>query len=106
MTKSRQELESEVSRLNRKYCKNTKNKLKVSGAYGGTKVELTGKEYKRGKKRFWRGIGSGAESVTDGYKSPKETLFGLYRKDSNGSLKEQIRHAEKTYGRRSKKNKR
>ena len=102
MTKGRAELESEVNRLNKKYCKNTKNHLKVSGAYGGVKVELTGKEYKRGRKTFYRGIGSGAESVTEGYLTPRETLFNLYKKDSKGSLQYQIKHAEKEYRRRKK----
>ena len=100
MTKNRAELESEVERLNRKYCKNTKNHLRVAGAYGGVKVELTGKSYKRGKKWHWRGIGSGSETVTDGYRAPKEVLFDLYKKDSKGSLQRQIKHAEKEYGKR------
>ncbi|MBR4418628.1 MAG: hypothetical protein IKT33_01335 [Clostridia bacterium] len=92
---SKKELYDEVARLNEKYCKNTKNHLRVGSAYNGYRVELTGKTYERNGHKKWRGIGSGADSVTHGYLSPKETLGSLYRAESKGWLKSQIKHWEK-----------
>lgn len=37
------DLQHEIDRLNNKYCKSGKNKLKLSQAYGGYQVVLTGK---------------------------------------------------------------
>lgn len=93
---SRADLKREVERLNKKYCKNTKNELMVSGAYGGVKVNLTGKEYKRGKKTHWYkgSLGSGQADITYGYTSPKATLFKLYEADSKGWLKSSIKRYE------------
>lgn len=91
---ARQELFDEVKRFNNKYCRNTKNKLVVGSAYGGYQVQLTGKRYKNNPNK-WRGIGSGASSVTWGFQTPKDTLGELYKAESKGWLRNQIRQHEK-----------
>ena len=91
---TKKELQSEIDRLNKKYCKNTKNKLKVGSAYGGYQVQLTGKRYKNNPRK-WRGIGSGVSSVTFGYQSATKTLSDLYKAESKGHLRSQISHYEK-----------
>lgn len=85
---SKNELYDEVERLNRKYCSKTKNKLQISRAYGGYKVELTGKTSKRG-------LGDCVSSVTNGFLSPRETLNSLYKNESLGYLQNDLRRFEK-----------
>lgn len=91
---TKKDLYAEVERLNAKYCKNTKNKLKVGSAYGGYQVQLTGKRYKNNARK-WRGIGSGVSSVTYGYQSATNALNDLYMSESKGHLRSQINHYEK-----------
>ena len=69
-------LESEVDRLNRKYAKRSKHKLRVQGGYNGVQVQITGKKGKRGYRGY---LGSGCDQITTGFLSPKETLFKLYQ---------------------------
>lgn len=91
----KEDLEYEVSRLNKKYCKNTKHELRVQGAYGGYQVQLTGKRRKDGK--GWRGyIGSGAADMTRGFQNPRSTLKELMDSDSKGELKRRITYWEKS----------
>ena len=91
---TRKDVRMEVARLNKKYCKGTKNKLALSCAYGGCSVVLTGKQKKRGG--YYKGsLQSGAAHVTYGYLSAKETLFNLYKADSTGDLKKEIKSYEK-----------
>lgn len=85
----KQILETEINRLNEKYCKNTKNELKLYGAYGGYKVGLTGKKCKGAANRY-RGLGSGMTDITYGYSTPKDVLNDLYKSDSKGWLKYKI----------------
>ena len=94
MAITKRDLESEVARMNAKYCKNTKNRLQVGGAYGGYKVVLTGKPYKNGK--GYRGIGTGNADITYGYRSAKDTLADLYKADGRGNVKQKINHFEKS----------
>ncbi len=91
---SRLDLKNEVARLNKKYCKNTKHELTVRSAYGGYQVQLRGKPSKNGK--GYRGyIGSGGVDVTSGFTTAKNTLFDLFKRDSQGFLKRTISHYEK-----------
>ena len=99
MAITRKDLQYEVDRLNKKYCKNTKHKLSVQGAYGGYQVQLTGKRRKDGK--GYRGyLRSGVSSMTYGFRSAKDTLFDLYANDSQGYLKRRINEFEKLKRRR------
>lgn len=84
-------LDQEVNRLNRKYAKNSKHKLRVQGAYGGVQVQITGKQGKRGYRGY---LGSGADSITTGFLSPKETLFKLYQADSQGDIKRKFKSVD------------
>ncbi len=94
---TKKDLQREVDRLNEKYCKNTKNHLVVSEAYGGYAVELEGKYYKRGNKFFKRkGAMSGAASIGNDYHdTATKTLASLLKADSKGWVKNSIRHYEK-----------
>ncbi len=89
------DLKDEVSRLNRKYCKNTKNYLDIDRAYGGYQIVLTGKRCKNKPKWRKNSLGSGCASVTTGYPSATKALSDLYRADSRGWLRSSIRHYEK-----------
>lgn len=74
---TRRDLELAVKRLNDSYMQKEPNIFEPSYAYGGTKIVLTGKSRKVGKKYVWRGIGSGAANLTSGYVSATETLAQL-----------------------------
>lgn len=88
------ELYWEVEKLNDKYCKNTKNKLKVNEAYGGYSVMLTGKRSKKTGKLL-KGAMTGASSVGNEYHgSVRETLDGLYKADYMGWIKSTIKYYE------------
>lgn len=91
------DLNSEVDRLNKKYCKNTKNHLKVEKNGYGYSVNLTGKTYKRGKKTFWRkgSIGSGEVRLTGLGKTKAETIQRIREEERSGNLKRIIRRREK-----------
>lgn len=91
------DLNSEVDRLNKKYCKNTKNHLKVGKNGYGYSVNLTGKTYKRGKKTFWRkgSIGSGEVRLTGLGKTKAETIQRIREEERSGNLKRLIRRREK-----------
>ena len=91
---TKKELREEIDRLNKKYCRNTKNKLVLGSAYGGYQVQLTGKRYKNNPHK-WRGIGSGVSSMTYGFQSAKNTLSDLHEIDSKGYLQSRIKHYEK-----------
>lgn len=93
---TKKELYALVEHLNNKYCKNTKNHLVVSQAYGGYSVELTGKYYKRGSNyhRVKNSI-SGAASIGNPYHdTATNTITSLLKADSRGYIKSAIRHYE------------
>lgn len=82
-----------VKALNRKYCRNGKNRLRVSQAYGGYEVQLTGKTDKRCKKKMkWLkgSLGSGSVNVTFGHDTATKTLNKLNEFDSKGYVKSKI----------------
>ena len=92
---TKKDLQEHVKHLNEKYCKNTKNKLVISQAYGGYSVVLTGKTYKRGKKTFYRkhSLGSAVVGVgNDWHDTATNTLNGLYKAESRGWLQSQIKY--------------
>lgn len=91
------DLNKEVDRLNKKYCKNTKNTLRVGHNGYGYSVNLTGKTYKRGKKTFWKkgSIGSSEVRLTGLGKTKKQTLEKIRRDEKSGELKRIIRRREK-----------
>lgn len=96
---SKKDLYDLVNKLNKKYCKNTKNELTVNEAYGGYCVGLTGKKYKRGKKIFSRkgSLGSGFGNIgsQDYHDTATNTIASLYKADFRGWIKNQIRYYEK-----------
>ena len=91
------DLNSEVDRLNKKYCKNTKNHIVVDKNGYGYSMNLTGKTYKRGKKRFWKkgSIGSGQVRLTGLGKTKRETLERIRFEEETGNLKRIIRKRER-----------
>lgn len=91
---TKKDLQNEVNRLNNKYCRNTKNHLRISQAYGGYSVELVGKRNKRTGKLL-KGAMSGAGSIGNDYHdTATKTLNSLYRADSRGWVKSSIRSHE------------
>ena len=92
---TKKDLQEHVNHLNEKYCKNTRNKLVISQAYGGYSVVLTGKTYKRGNKTFYRkgSLRSGVVGVgNDWHDTATNTLNGLYKAESKGWLQSQIKY--------------
>ena len=88
------DLQREVDRLNAKYCKHTKNELSIDRAYGGYCVELVGKRNKRTGKLL-KGAMTGASDVGNQYHSTaSNTLAGLYKAESRGWVKSNIRAHE------------
>jgi len=93
---TKKDLQAEVRRLNAKYCKNTKNKLDISQAYGGYQVVLTGKKHKNNPRKWRKGsLGSAQSNVTYGHDTATKTLNSLYQADSKGWLRSSIKHFEK-----------
>ena len=93
---TKKDLQAEIKRLNAKYCKNTKNKLDISQAYGGYEVVLTGKRFKNNPRKWRKGsLGSGQSSVTCGHDSATKTLNSLYKAESKGWLRSSIKYYEK-----------
>jgi len=95
---SKKELLNHVSDLNRKYCKNGKNKFALSEQNGGYAVVLTGKTYKRGSRTHWRkgSIGSGHVMVSNpGHTSIKDALFGIYKAEAKGWLQNTLKFLNK-----------
>lgn len=91
---TKKDLEYEIRRLNEKYCKSGKNELRLSQAYGGYQVQLTGKRTKKGG--FYKNsLRSGAASITSGYGNASETLSALYKADSRGWLSSDVKHYRK-----------
>lgn len=101
---TKKDLEKEVSRLNRKYAKNSPNELVVHQAYGGYEVNLQGKQDKRYKGfKLRRGAMSGAAGIGNQYHdNATKTLAGLKTAESRGW----VRSAFKTHSPRAKRNKR
>ena len=92
---TRKDLENCVDFLNKKYCKNTKNHLVISRAYGGYSVDLTGKRNKRTGRWLKGSIGSGHANIGNPYHdTASKTIQGLYNADSRGYIKSAIRHYE------------
>lgn len=91
---TKRDLQYEVDRLNNKYCKNTKNKLSISQAYGGYSVELVGKRNKRTGKLL-KGAMSGSGYVGNQYHdTATNTLMSLYKAESRGWVKSAIKSHE------------
>lgn len=59
---TKKDLQYEIGRLNNKYCLGGKNKLRLSEAYGGYQVQLTGKRKKTGG-WYKNSLGSGCVPV-------------------------------------------
>ena len=98
---TKKDLQAHVDSLNLKYCKNTKNKFRLSQAYGGYQIVLTGKTYKRGSKLHWKkdSIGSGCADITYGHDTARNTLNEAYRLEAKGWLQSSLKHYEKNkYG--------
>lgn len=87
------DLKCEVAKLNEKYCKDTKNEFVVSQAYGGCRVELTGK-CKKGGGWVEGSLGSGCSSITNGYQSARQTFYDLCVYDSKGGIERAIQFNE------------
>ena len=66
-----------IENLNDSYMKKQPNIFELSEAYGGYKIELTGKSRRVNGKWVWSGIGSGSASLTSGYGSATDTLAQL-----------------------------
>ena len=95
---TKKELQAVVDDYNKRYCKNTKNELCLSGAYGGYGIRLTGKRDNRYKKypRWRKGsLRSGQSDVTYGYKSASKVLDEFYGMVRMGGLKRKIDYGEK-----------
>lgn len=89
-------VEDVVANLNNSYMKKSKNEFKVSRAYGGCQIVLTGKSKKVRGKWVYSGIGSGQSSITYGYVSSQETLAQLAVLMSNkDEFKRRIQYWEK-----------
>jgi len=91
---TKKHLEWEVDRLNRKYCRDTKNQFRVQSAYGGYQVQLTGKPYANNPNRY-RGMGTRVLSVTPRFTSASDTLNVLHSAEKQGILLEDIMRAER-----------
>lgn len=88
------DLQREVSRLNRKYCKNTKNHLIIDKNGFGYSVNLTGKPDKRYKRfRTRKGSLGTAQVRVSGYYSgtPREVKERLLRNERDGSIRRIVR---------------
>lgn len=92
MAITKKDLETEVARLNDKYCSRTGNELRVQGAYGGYQVQLTGKRRKDGK--GYRGMGSGCTEITYGFQSARDTLADLWLYEAKGDVRNKVRAYE------------
>lgn len=91
---TKRDLQYEVNRLNNKYCRNTKNYLTISQAYGGYSVELVGKRNKRTGKLL-KGAMHGSGSIGNAYHdTATNTLNGLYKAESRGWIRSSIRSYE------------
>ena len=89
-----------VGALNKKYCKNTKNELRVSQAYGGYEVQLTGKKdkrFKKGANYLKNSLGSAIAQITYGHTSASETTNKLREYDSKGYVKDDINRFERRF---------
>lgn len=95
---TKKDLQIYVNELNGRYCKNTKNYLVISQAYGGYCVELTGKTYYRGKKLHYKkgSMGSSAADIGNPYHdTATKTLESLYKADARGWILSTIKYHEK-----------
>lgn len=89
------DLNSEVARLNNKYCKRTKNHLVIDHNGYGYSVNLTGKPDRRSKKKrkTLKGSLGTAQVRVSGYYSgtKKQVLARLQQNEEDGTLKRIIR---------------
>lgn len=92
------DLNREVNRLNKKYCKNTRNHLVVGKNGNGYSVNLTGKPDKRYKGSWHRLKGSmgTSEARVSGYYSgtKSEVKTRLLQNEKDGTLKRIIKNHE------------
>lgn len=90
------DLEKAVKNLNESYMGKSKNEFRVSSAYGGYQVVITGKYKKVRGKGIYLGMGSGEASVTYGYVSARDALaqLAMVISDQN-SFKNMIKFREK-----------
>lgn len=97
---TKQDLQKEVNRLNRKYAKNQPNQLEIRQGYGGYSVNLVGKQDKRSKKfKLRKGAMHGAALVAWHATSTK-TLRSLKEAEERG----RVRSAFKAHSPRAKRN--
>lgn len=89
------DLNGEVKRLNKKYCKNTKNHLVVDKNKLGYSVNLTGKPDKRfkdGRHKRKGSLGSGQVRVSGYYSGTKrEVKNRLLQNEKDGTLRRIIK---------------
>ena len=74
---TRKDLELAVKRLNDSYMKREPNVFEVGMAYGGYRIDLTGKSKKVGKNYVYTGLGTAVAALTSGYGSATDTLAQL-----------------------------
>ena len=92
---TKRDLKNYVDYLNDKYCKNTKNHLEISQAYGGYSVELTGKTNKRTGRPLKGSLGYASSYVGNQYHDTStNTIRGLSMADSRGWIKSAIKQHE------------
>lgn len=83
---TKKDLKNYVSYLNNKYFHSSKNYLKISEAYGGYMVGITGKRGKNGKNLKW--TSSGISPVGNDYHdTATNTINALKKADEKGWLK-------------------
>lgn len=89
------DLNNEVKRLNKKYCRNTKNHLVIDKNGYGYSVNLTGKpdrRYKDGRHLRKGSLGSGQVRVSGYYSGTKsEVKSRLLENERDGTLKRIIK---------------
>lgn len=88
---TKRDLEAEVERLNKKYCKSGKNEFAINQAYGGYEVVLTGKKRKNGEP-VKGSLGTGVVSITDGHDTATKTIDAIFKSESRNWLQSQVKY--------------
>lgn len=94
---TKKDLQKTVDYFNNKYCKNSKNHLVISQAYGGYFVYLTGKRNKRTGKPLKNSVGTATDAVGPHkyHDTASKIIESLYEADSRGWIKNQVRFYDK-----------
>ena len=89
------ELQTELNRLNDRYCKNTKHELTTHHESGRTIVSLDPK-WRKNKRtgRFYAPRGTGGSVTIASGANKKEALFNLFKQDSYGEVKRIVKVRE------------